>query len=67
MIADASSPRSDGTTPAESIVGGGDTLASIEALKLGGKFTFISTAGGAMLDFLAEGTLVGIKALESSK
>ncbi len=58
MIADAS---------AESIVGGGDTLASIEALKLNDKFTFISTAGGAMLDFLAEGTLVGIKALENSK
>lgn len=49
---------------AETIVGGGDTLASIEKLKLSDKFTFISTAGGAMLDFLANETLPGIKALE---
>lgn len=47
----------------QSIVGGGDTLASIEELKLTDKFTFISTAGGAMLDFLANETLPGIEAL----
>jgi phosphoglycerate kinase len=50
---------------AETVVGGGDTLASIEQLKLSNKFTFISTAGGAMLDFLANETLPGIEALES--
>jgi phosphoglycerate kinase len=49
---------------AETIVGGGDTLASIEELKLSDKFTFISTAGGAMLDFLANETLPGIEALK---
>lgn len=48
---------------AESIVGGGDTLAAISALGLEEKFTFISTGGGAMLDFLAKGTLPGIEAL----
>jgi phosphoglycerate kinase len=48
---------------AETVVGGGDTLASIEQLKLSDKFTFISTAGGAMLDFLANETLPGIEAL----
>ncbi|MEK9177438.1 MAG: phosphoglycerate kinase, partial [Patescibacteria group bacterium] len=52
---------------ARSIVGGGDTLASIQKLKLMDKFTFVSTAGGAMLDFLANGTLPGIEALEASK
>lgn len=46
-----------------SIVGGGDTLAAIATLKLEDKFTFISTAGGAMLDFLTNGTLPGIDAL----
>lgn len=49
-----------------SIVGGGDTLASIQHLDLMDKFTFVSSAGGAMLDFLANGTLPGIQALEDS-
>ena len=49
---------------AQSIVGGGDTSASIAELGLEDKFTFLSTAGGAMLDFLADGTLPGIQALE---
>ncbi|OHA39035.1 MAG: phosphoglycerate kinase, partial [Candidatus Taylorbacteria bacterium RIFCSPLOWO2_02_FULL_45_10b] len=46
-----------------SIVGGGDTLAAIADLRINDKFTFVSTAGGAMLDFLAKGTLPGIEAL----
>ncbi len=49
---------------AETIVGGGDTLAVIEKAGLAAEFTFVSTGGGAMLDFLANGTLVGIQALE---
>ncbi len=52
---------------AESVVGGGDTLAAIAELGIGNKFTFISTSGGAMLDYLANGTLPGIEALEHSK
>lgn len=48
---------------ARSVVGGGDTIAAIERLKLGSKFTHVSTAGGAMLQFIAEGTLPGIEAL----
>lgn len=46
-----------------SIVGGGDTVAAIESLGLGDKFGFLSTAGGAMLEFLEKGTLPGISAL----
>ena len=49
---------------AESILGGGDTLASINKLGLNDKFSFVSTGGGAMLDFLVDETLVGITALE---
>lgn len=49
---------------AKTIVGGGDTLATIAELKLEDSFTFISTGGGAMLDYLAKGTLPGIGALE---
>ncbi len=46
-----------------SIIGGGDTVAAIEALGLSDKFGFLSTAGGAMLEFLEKGTLPGIDAL----
>jgi len=49
---------------AESIIGGGDTVTLISEMKMENKFTFISTGGGATLDFLANGTLPGIKALK---
>lgn len=52
---------------ARSVVGGGDTLAAIAESGLESKFSFVSTAGGAMLDFLLEGTLPGIEALLKSK
>ncbi len=48
----------------ESIVGGGDTISALEELNIVDKFTFVSTGGGAMLDFLASGTLPGIDALK---
>lgn len=50
---------------AESIVGGGDSLAIIGKLNLSERFSFVSTGGGAMLDFLAKETLPGIEALLS--
>ncbi len=49
---------------ARSIVGGGDTVSLISEMKLEKKFSFISTGCGATLDFLASGTLPGIKALK---
>jgi phosphoglycerate kinase len=51
---------------AVSLVGGGDTVASIASLGLEEKFTFISTGGGAMLEFLANETLAGIEALNTN-
>jgi phosphoglycerate kinase len=48
---------------AESIIGGGDTVDLIDKMNMENKFSFVSTGGGAMLDFLANGTLPGIKAL----
>jgi len=47
-----------------SIIGGGDTIDLISKLKMEKRFTFVSTGGGATLDFLANGTLPGIKALK---
>lgn len=49
---------------AKSIIGGGDTVALISEMKLEKNFSFVSTGGGATLDFLANGTLPGIKALQ---
>lgn len=46
-----------------SILGGGDTVAVLRAQGGTDRFTFVSTAGGAMLDFLIEGTLPGIVAI----
>ncbi len=48
---------------AHSVIGGGDTIAAIEGLGILPRFSFVSTGGGAMLDFLAQGTLLGIEAL----
>jgi phosphoglycerate kinase len=48
---------------ADSILGGGDTVTVVEKIGESDRFTFISTGGGAMLDFLAKGTLPGIKVL----
>ncbi|MFN4181582.1 MAG: phosphoglycerate kinase [Candidatus Paceibacteria bacterium] len=50
-------------TKTTSIIGGGDTVQMISEMKMEKKFTFVSTGGGATLDFLAKGTLPGIKAL----
>lgn len=49
---------------ATTVVGGGDTLAAIKNLGLEDTFTFISTGGGAMLDYLVNETLPGIDALQ---
>lgn len=57
--------RSIAASQAHSVIGGGDTVASIESLGLLSKFSFVSTGGGAMLDFLASGTLPGVEVLES--
>lgn len=51
---------------AKTIIGGGDTVAAISNLGKEGHFGFVSTGGGAMLEFLANRTLPGIDALTSA-
>lgn len=46
-----------------SIVGGGDTIAFLEKDNIINKFGYISTGGGAMLEFLAGNKLPGLVAL----
>lgn len=47
-----------------SVIGGGDTLAAIHDKNGVEKISHISTGGGAMLTYIAEGSLPGIQALE---
>ena len=47
----------------QSVVGGGDTVTVIRKEHLEDKISFLSTGGGAMLEYLQNGTLVGLSAL----
>lgn len=49
---------------AHSLLGGGDSVDVVDDLGLAGDFSFVSTGGGAMLDYLAYGTLPGLQALK---
>jgi len=55
--------RAIAKSEAFSIIGGGDSVTLIEQLGLEKDFGFLSTGGGAMLEYLVEGTLPGIEAL----
>lgn len=46
------------------VVGGGETLTVVEDLKLLDKYDFVSTGGGAMLDFLTSDDLPALKVLK---
>ncbi len=56
-----------GNRGAFSVTGGGETVSFLKKHKLDKKFSFISTGGGAMLDYLAGKRLPGVEALKKSK
>ena len=52
-------------SPAFSIAGGGDTIAAINKFGIAAQVSYISTAGGAFLEFLEGKTLPAVAALEA--
>ncbi|HXR46247.1 MAG TPA: phosphoglycerate kinase [Candidatus Limnocylindrales bacterium] len=48
---------------AKSIIGGGDSVKALKKARLGDKVTFMSTGGGASLEFLEGAVLPGVAAL----
>jgi phosphoglycerate kinase len=52
-------------SPAFSIAGGGDTLAAVAKYKIGEMISYISTGGGAFLEFLEGKKLPAVAMLEA--
>lgn len=52
---------------AYSVAGGGDTIAAIHKVRAARRFTFLSTSGSAMLEYLAGGQLPALRALDRSQ
>jgi len=48
------------------LIGGGHTIAAVEKLGLADKISYISTAGGALIEFLMGNELPGVAALEKA-
>ncbi len=49
---------------AYTLIGGGDSVAAINKYNLGDQVSYISTGGGALLEYIESGSLPGVKAIE---
>jgi len=56
-----------GKSHAFSLAGGGDTIAAINKFELAGQMSYISTAGGALLEFLEGKVLPAVVMLQKNK
>ena len=50
-----------------SVAGGGDTVSALNSVKVTQQFSYVSSAGGAFLEWLEGKKLPGIEAIKSSK
>jgi phosphoglycerate kinase len=46
-----------------SLIGGGDSVAAINKYHMAEKVSYVSTGGGALLEYIENGTLPGVKAI----
>jgi phosphoglycerate kinase len=49
-----------------SVAGGGDTVAALNAAGVTGRFTYVSTAGGAFLEWMEGKPLPGVEVLKKN-
>ncbi|HXG15768.1 MAG TPA: phosphoglycerate kinase [Calidithermus sp.] len=59
--------RAVADSPAFSVVGGGDTVAAVQQAGVADRIGYLSTAGGAFLEFLEGRTLPGVAALTAAR
>ncbi len=48
---------------AYSLIGGGDSVAAVNKYNLADQVSYVSTGGGALLEYIEQGTLPGVKAI----
>ncbi len=48
-----------------SLIGGGDSVAAINKYKLASEVSYVSTGGGALLEYIEQGSLPGVRAIEA--
>jgi phosphoglycerate kinase len=58
--------RAVADAPALSVVGGGDTVAAVQAAGVADRIGYLSTGGGAFLEYLEGRTLPGVAALDDA-
>jgi phosphoglycerate kinase len=47
------------------LIGGGDSVAAINKYHLADQVSYVSTGGGALLEYIEQGSLPGVEAIEA--